>query len=392
MINTFFLNQDAISKKQYIDLLEITGSLSNLFAESSSPFLYYRTMENIFCKAFNAVNLARGDISADAGKNGVGIGLKTFLQNNGNTFQKIAEFNKNSYLFAGLTSIDLVKKVSLMRNERIKATMRICKLSDMMYHIVTRSYNRMAIYEEHMDFINIDKLKMINEKSTTIQFNDGLYDYNFNKSKSTLFKRFDTSDNKKIFDFPVSILEDPYEFLLSKNNFRNFKNEQKIHNIHNNDDNIEDFIVLPLYSPKTQIVENKSGLNQWNANGRIRNENEVYIPIPAWIHKFKNKFFEYNTDDKKTAPFKVQLPNGELLDMKVAQQGGKALMSNPNRDLGKWILRDILELEPRKIVTKEHLDIIGIDSVKLTKTKNGTFLLDFLKSGSFEEYKNKYIK
>jgi len=29
----------------------------------------------------------------------------------------------------------------------------------------------------------------------------------------------------------------------------------------------------------------KSGLNQWNARGRDRNPNEVYIPIPAEIHK-----------------------------------------------------------------------------------------------------------
>ena len=86
MINKFFLSQDIISQKQYIDLLEITGSLSNLFSESSSPFLYYRAMENIFCKAFKADNLSRGDISADARKNGIGIGLKTFLQKNGNTF------------------------------------------------------------------------------------------------------------------------------------------------------------------------------------------------------------------------------------------------------------------------------------------------------------------
>ncbi len=95
MSNDFFVKQSDDNKKLYIDLLEVTGSLSNLFAESSNPFLYYRAMENIFCKAFNAENLSRSDVSADAGKDGIGIGLKTFLQNNGNTFQKVAEFNKD---------------------------------------------------------------------------------------------------------------------------------------------------------------------------------------------------------------------------------------------------------------------------------------------------------
>ena len=99
----FFFKQDEESRKLYTDLLKMMGLLSNLFAESKNPFLYYRAMENIFCKAFNADNLSRSDVSADAGKNGIGIGLKTFLQNNGNTFQKIAEFNKESYLLRDLT-------------------------------------------------------------------------------------------------------------------------------------------------------------------------------------------------------------------------------------------------------------------------------------------------
>jgi hypothetical protein len=38
-------------------------------------------------------------------------------------------------------------------------------------------------------------------------------------------------------------------------------------------------------------VFERSGLNQWNARGRKRNESEVYIPIPKLIHdKFPNFF------------------------------------------------------------------------------------------------------
>ena len=70
--------------------------------------------------------------------------------------------------------------------------------------------------------------------------------------------------------------------------------------------------------------------------------------------------------------------------MKVAQEGGKALMSNPNSDLGKWILRDVLKLPEKTLVTKKMLDIIGIDSVMLSKSKDNNFTLDFLKSGSYE--------
>ena len=389
MDEQFFLKQSEERKKLYIDLLEVTGSLSNLFAESNNPFLYYRAMENIFCKAFKADNLSRSDVSADAGKDKVGIGLKTFLQNNGKTFQKVAEFNKESYLLRNLDGLELAKKVSEMRNERIKSTMRICDLSDMMYHLVTRSEKYMAIYEEHMDLVDIEKIELKSENEKAIHFTDKIHEYNFNISKSTLLKRFDTSDDKKIMGFNVEILEDPYEFLLS------IKNKGITGNIEDVEtDETEDYIVLPLYSTRTNRVEKRSGLNQWNANGRPRDKDEVYISIPQWIHKNKTDFFIYNTEDKKTAPFDVQLPNGKILSMKVAQSNGKALMSNPNSALGKWILRDILQLEEGMLVTKTHLDIIGIDSVKLSKMKDGTYRLDFLKLGSYEDFEkeNRKIK
>jgi hypothetical protein len=380
----FFFKQDEESRKLYTDLLKMMGLLSNLFAESKNPFLYYRAMENIFCKAFNADNLSRSDVSADAGKNGIGIGLKTFLQNNGNTFQKIAEFNKESYLLRDLTGTDLVRMVSEMRNQRIESTMRICNLYDMMYHLVTRSNKYMAIYEEHMDLININNIKITQTNNTTIHFTDSLHDYSFSLSKSTLLKRFDTTDKRKIFGFDVEVLADPYDFLLNIKNGKISKTE--LNATLNDSDDFIDYIVLPLYSPRTKQVEEKSGLNQWNAGGRPRSENEVYISIPSWIHQKKKDFFTYNSDENKTNPFDVKLPNGKIISMRVAQQKGKALMSNPNSALGEWILRDILELKPKVLVTKEILDMIGIDSVKLSKTGDGRYYLDFLKSGSYEEF------
>lgn len=380
----FFFKQDEESRKLYTDLLKMMGLLSNLFAESKNPFLYYRAMENIFCKSFHADNLSRSDVSADAGKNGIGIGLKTFLQNNGNTFQKIAEFNKESYLLRDLTGTDLVRMVSEMRNQRIESTMRICNLYDMMYHLVTRSNKYMAIYEEHMDLININNIKITQTNNTTIHFTDSLHDYSFSLSKSTLLKRFDTTDKRKIFGFDVEVLADPYDFLLNIKNGKISKTE--LNATLNDSDDFIDYIVLPLYSPRTKQVEEKSGLNQWNAGGRPRSENEVYISIPSWIHQKKKDFFTYNSDENKTNPFDVKLPNGKIISMRVAQQKGKALMSNPNSALGEWILREILELKPKVLVTKEILDMIGIDSVKLSKTGDGRYYLDFLKSGSYEEF------
>ena len=112
----------------------------------------------------------------------------------------------------------------------------------------------------------------------------------------------------------------------------------------------------------------------------------MYIPIPSWIHKVKGDFFNYNTKDYKTDSFDVVLPTGNILNMRVCQAGGKALMSNPNNLLGKWILRDVLNLNVGTLVTRELLDIIGIDSIKLTKIATNKYQMQFLKTGSFETF------
>ena len=75
----FFEAQPKEEKAQYENLLKIMGALSRLLSDSDVPYLYYRMAENIFCKAFNAINLARSDISLDAKKMNIGLGLKTFI-------------------------------------------------------------------------------------------------------------------------------------------------------------------------------------------------------------------------------------------------------------------------------------------------------------------------
>ena len=87
----FYDVQNEEQKESYKKLLEIVGSLTLLFSDSRSPYLPYRCHENIFCKCFDADNLARHDCSADARKSKCGIGLKTWT---GSDDQKIAEFGK----------------------------------------------------------------------------------------------------------------------------------------------------------------------------------------------------------------------------------------------------------------------------------------------------------
>ena len=383
----FFELQNKNERDVYIKLLSAIGSLSELFSENNSiPYMYYRLMENIFCKAFNANNLSRSDISADASKGNFGIGLKTFLHGNGNTFQKVAEFNKDLCDFTNLKIDEKIIKIAMLRNERIEVTKRISGVSDMIYHLLTRSENKMSIYEENMDLINLNYIRIIKYDTKNIHFIDGLHMYKFNVSKSTLFKMFKTYN--PLYTFDIKILQDPYEFLLNLNlnRYTIDYNNVFFNNSIINTKPSEDFIVLPLYSPINNEVMPKSGLNQWNANGRIRHPDEVYIPIPSWIHKLHEDFFPYNTNDFKSESFHVLLPNKKILKMKVAQENGKALMSDPNKDLGEWILRDILDLKEYEILTKNKLDLLGIDSVKLRKINSHYYELDFLESGSFEKF------
>ncbi|MBN1468594.1 MAG: NgoFVII family restriction endonuclease [Fusobacteriaceae bacterium] len=383
----FLENQNDIQIEKYYELLKIVGGLSNLFSESTVPYLYYRAAENIFCKAFGADNLSRSDCSADARKEFLGIGLKTFLNGNGKTYQKVAEFNKERglYIQKDKNTDDIIKTVSELRNKRISSTQRIHNLDNMIYHCVSRTENQFLIFEEKMDLININKISNISNKNNSITFEDGINEYNFNLSKSTLLKRFYTPEYSKTID--IDIIKNPFDFL--EDLFKKYKEEIECIEKENTK---FDFVILPLYSHRNSRVEEKSGLNQWNANGRKRNEDEIYIPIPSWIHKIYPDFFPTVEEN-----FNLILPNKQVINAKVCQSysiiignekinKGKAIMSNPNNALGKWLLRDVLKLPYGKIVKIEDLYEIGIDSVEVKKIDNKNFEINFKKQGSFEEF------
>lgn len=385
MKNYFWNSQSEATQQEYIEFLKIIGSLSNLFSDNPDPYLYYRAHENLFCQVFDAKNLSRGDVSFDAVKDRMGIGLKTFLNGNGKTFQKVAEFNSDSNLIRELkTTEEIVYKIAELRNKRIELTQNVANTNQSIYHLVTRERGKMNVVETTMDYVDINSIRLNkNQNKNTIKFRDKYNEYSFSLSKNTLLKRFDTSKSEIITQFEVDILENPFEF-LTKNKI--LAQTAAIPSIEE-----EEFIILPLYSPKTNNVEKKSGLNQWNAGGRKRNINEVYIPIPSWIHDVFDDFFVYSRlykgESAKNSPnFDVELPSGEVMSCKVAQQGGKALMSNPNKALGQWILRDVLKVKEGTLLTMKMLEELGIDSVKLTKKNDDYYYLDFMEVGSFEEF------
>ncbi len=369
----FYKNQKKQEKEFYIKFLTVVGSLSNLFSDSPTPYLYYRIAEKIFCRAFNAEDLSRSDVSVDAKKQSLGIGLKTFLLGNNKTFQKIAEFNRERKMYKNLKEKDLIYKIAQLRNERIKFTNNAHGIKDSIYHCVLRSKNKFLIYEEPLNLINIEKIRIIKKSESSIKFQDNNNEYSFLLSKSTLTKRFNTSPIE--YNFDIKIIKDPLDNIMKIYNREELVFEDK--------KRIIDTIYLPLYG-KNMEVFSKSGLNQWNAGGRTRHLDEIYIPVPANIHKNYPKFFP----DRET-PFMLRLPDGNSMKSKICQAGGKALMSYSNKELGRWILRDVLEIRPGELLKYEKLREVGIDSVRIDKINELNFEINFSSLGSYEKFANK---
>lgn len=392
----FYDKQSDKEKSAYKNMLRIMGGLSRIFSEAEEPYLYYRAHENIFAKYFDVENNARSDDSADvySRKEQIGIGLKTWVgQNN----QKVAEFGKLRPQYEKLDGIELIKKISEYRNARINITKRLHGLKKLLYHIIKRIPGMMCIYEAAFESINIDNIVVEKGRGTanSIYFNDGKHTYHFSKSKNTLYMIFDKME--LLDELNIVIYDDPYELLehMDRIYMSDFLKKKEI-------DSKSNQLCLRLYSVKKdkKFVPGHSGLNQWNGvrrqyktvNGQrvlagetIRNENELYIPYPKEDRIRTEGFFP-----PRNISFELLLPDGQIIKAKVCQDDGKAIMSDPNQALGKWLLRDVLQVPIKTVVTYEMLQIFDIDSVIFTKISDCKYSIDFCPIGTYEKfYENK---
>ncbi|UAL08372.1 MAG: hypothetical protein KRP56_03775 [Candidatus Methanogranum gryphiswaldense] len=355
------------SIREYERLIKSVCLISNLFSENDKPYIDYRLAENMFCRCFGADNLSRSDCSVDARLGDLGVGIKTFLGvGKKPSFQKVAEFNKDSPRFRGMDLTELVGCVSELRNERIDFTKRTYGISDIQYHCLVRDSGCVSIVECPMQQIDIDRISVQGKKhgSSAVAFSDGSNDYFFNTSKSTLYSKFDIS--RPLLDIDVDIIEDPFDVLLKL--------------LDNGTGTIggmssQECVELPLYSVRNgnPYVPEKSGINQWNAGGRARDYDEVYIPVAIRIHREHPGFFP-----GRDRPFDLRLPDGKtVLSAKICQQNDKALMTNPNSALGEWILRQVLDVSEGELVTYDMLSMLGINCVRVYKNKDLDYSIDF---------------
>lgn len=384
--------------KQYLRYLQSVGSFSNLFSSSSKPYVQYRVAENIFCKAFEAENLARADAAYDALIDGFGIGIKTFILSGSSKIEKVAEFNSFSAELRTLSGIDLANRLAHYRNLRITIADNIYGVDKRVYHIVGRDEYKIKIFEVGYDLIDTESIEIILENRSSLKFRDKLNEYNFNFSKSVLMKRFDVPSDA--LEIEISIIPDPISILLKLlgeaedkgvqlQDIENAITEEVSRSNSEIEEQIpgEDYVILPLYSPREKfknrepIVPLKSQLNQWNAGGRDRDPGEVYISIPIKIHQEYPDFFP-----GRDLPFNLRIPSGEVLTAKVCQENSKALMTNPNNAMSKWMLRRVLGLAQWEILEYKKLVEVGFDAVKITKIDNSNYLIDFATVDSYENF------
>ncbi len=392
---------DKTRRNQYIDYLKIFGAISGLFKDiqtgtnANKPYLYYRNHEQLFAKVFEVEDLTRKDSAFDAiatiDEQKIGIGLKTWVHLRDFTYQKIAEFNKLAPTeFVPLIEENefeqLIYKISLYRNERIKLDQRQYNTSSSIYHNVTRDNYVMNILETNYDLIQLDSLKLLNQNGKTYTFTDKLNKYKFYSSKSVLLKEFDASKENILESIPIKQYKDPFELLKMIDLPSTEKERRKLK-----------VIYLPLYSDKLMKVYEKSGFNAWNAAPKVKGSNlprpdfEAYIPIPHWIHETFPFFFGFDALDDEirnsASPFLLHLPDGRKINAIITQDGGKSLQTNPQSILGKWILHDVFNLQARELLTMEYLIQLGVDSFKVTKIDDNNFKIELAETYAFERWK-----
>jgi hypothetical protein len=373
-----FAEIDIEKNGNYLKLLSAVSKLSGLFSESSVPFINYRVAENIFCRSFDAGNLSRSDTAFDANYNSIGIGLKTFVCNGNSSTEKVAEFNSLSRTLNEFKGKELALKLSEFRNDRINLASRIYDINDSRYHIVARKEKELLLFETDYNIIDIANINSVKDSKASLQFDDGKNFYSYNHSKSTLFRKFKIPQDA--FRLPIDIIEDPYSLLLEL-----FEENKNLKIATDKLVKGENYVILPLYGiqKKEKFIFERSGLNQWNANGRKRDFGEIYIPIPAKLHRKYPNFFP-----KRDKDFNLQIPTGEVFNAKVCQENSKALMTNPNKALSDWLLRRVLQLKEGELATMEKLDKLGFDSVIITKDKNADFKIDIMKTNTYTEFNN----
>ena len=403
-------------KDRYAELLKAMAAMSGLFSDNDSPYIDSRFVERIYAHTTGGSDIGRADCSFDVSfDSGEGVGIKTFLASTGDSkLEKVAEFNALARLgeFKVRDKEELVMRIASARNSRVLSDSVEfgIDLDRSLYHCLVRFPQGGCVHEEPYPIIDLrklrptksngSKLRSWSELGSKIYFSDGISQYSFNLSKSVLYKRFNFDRRREAIDLPIH--PDPLDLLLGRGKAKGSGRPGQVVIDRWDDDKVGsvlkpgvDYVVLPLYSSRTGKVPAASGINQWHAGGRARKFGEAYVPIPSAVHHLCKGFFP-----PRDTPFDLLLPNSkEVRSAKVCQDGGKALMTDPNFVLGQWLISVIDPTIPKsafnKPVTKRQpftygdLRAIGKDAIRVSRTEERgetMYRAEFSALGSYEDF------
>jgi hypothetical protein len=417
--------KSSVDIERYSRLLQAVASMSRLYSDNTIPYVDSRFVEKLFVETTGAKDLSRSDKSFDALLSpDIGVGIKTFLSASGNSKrEKVAEFTSfaNNGEFEGLSPEELALKTAGFRNNRVlsDANELAIVMEKSIYHCLVRTGSGAIVHEEPYMLVDLANLRPTDRSGNILKewqaigkgvfFTDGVSNYNFNGSKNVLFKEFKFDSGSGIIELPMfaDIFDRitkwfdggmPQAITVSDDSGKELVT---IDSPEYGRPGI-DFVVLPLYSVRTGLKEvaEKSGINQWNAGGRLRKFGEAYIPIPIEVHRRCPGFFP-----ARDTKFPMFLPNSATaVPGKVCQESGKALMSDPNTVLGNWIMKvlrpslkdsDFLRAPNSTDMPFVYSDLlaVGKDSVIVRKTIDksiSNFSLEFAPLGSYEEFVNDF--
>ena len=406
----------------YQELLQSIAAMTLLFSDGPQAYIDYRFVEKLFVLATKGKDISRSDKVFDAivgTPQNIGVGVKTFMipGNARASLEKVQEFTRfsGSGAFDNLGKAEIAFKAAEYRNNTILADSQEygIDIANSIYHCLVRSGGAGVIHEEPYPLIKLDSIHPIDIQGRTldnfpdgnkgIRFSDGTNIYSYSKSKSVLMKKFDLTLHKTLPPIPLSIDPDIWKRISKSGVEQSFAEaltatETQI-TLADEPEKLKpgiDFVILPLYSTRGSVktVEVASGINQWNAGGRLRKYGEAYIPIPALVHRLAPGFFP-----ERDKPFELVLPNStDPVNAKVCQQDSKALMSNPNDRLCRWIYKVIdinfsdldFDRPPvREPFTYHDLERVGRDSVMVVKDRTSSHLkyeIRFAELGRYEEF------
>ena len=386
---------------QYGLAIKFASAISGLYSSNDAALIDSRFVEKLFCSLTNALDLARSDVSFDAiFDNTRGVGVKTFLapKSGSHKYEKVAEFTRASASLAGLNDFELTRRVAELRNARIEsdAAQFGIDLGNSFYHCLVRSSGSAFVHEEPYSLISLGSITqsgVVGDSTPTPKFSDGLNEYSYSRSKNVLFKKFQLDKPHNSPQMATPIIAGIWPHLLDP--------KSPLHDVISSmalsvptSTASDDFVILPLYSTASKtnkVVAAFSGINQWNAAGRVRKFGEAYIPVPKLLHRMRPDFFP-----ARDTKFRLRLPTGQIVQSKLCQADSKALMSDPNDILCSWLFATIdgslsnaqSRLNERRPYTFADLEKVGRDSVKLKRSidQEWDFELEMAEFGAYEQF------